>query len=506
MGDNTTTFLLNGQAVALTDVDPNQTLLQYLRTDAGLYGTKEGCAEGDCGACVVALGERVDDSGDEPMQWRAVNSCIRLLSSVNGKAVTTVEGLQQPGGTLHPVQQVMVDAHASQCGFCTPGFVMSLYARFQNGGADAMTHQEVDRILSGNLCRCTGYRPIIDAALMLRDVSGAQAIDENHRVARQLSRLLDNGAGAVTAFSPARAMRPETTENLLAMRSRYPDAQLIAGCTDVGLWVTKQHQRFERTIDVTCVSELQQVQITDDNRLRIGCAVNLHDAWQVLVSRWPSLDTFAARFASLPIRNAGTLGGNVANGSPIGDAMPVLLALGCTVVAGSTRGERSIALESFYKGRQQNQLAEDEVLLWLDIALPELSEAAELSGAAGSIRPADLFAYKLSRRFDQDISTVCFAMNLQLDGDAARQTVRSVRIGVGGMAATPVRAQQTEQLLTGSPWNEPTIDAAARSLQGEFSPISDMRASATYRHQVIAALLIRAWRESQGQPVSVEDV
>lgn len=491
-------FVLNGRSVSLEPVDPNQTLLQYLRQKMLLTGTKEGCAEGDCGACIAAIGQQTADGG---MHWRAINTCIRLLSSIDTMALITIDGLRLDDGSLHPVQQAMVDAHGSQCGFCTPGFVMSLFARYQNGNIADLTRAGIDDLLSGNLCRCTGYRPIIDACLALRSTAN-DVVEQNQAIALQLQQLqrglipTPKASEPDTASGPAsndRSMRPPTLSGLLESRAAYPDAQLIAGCTDVGLWVTKQHRRFTSTLDVTFAAELQQIESRVDGSLRIGAGVRLEPAWQALVERWPQLSVYAARFASLPIRNSGTLGGNIANGSPIGDSMPVLIALNTTVTVASIRGDRQFALESFYLGRQKTQLAPDEVLAWIDIAPPQPN--------------AFVVAYKVSKRFDQDISAVCLCLNVSFDDtpdNAGVKLIKDVRIGVGGVAATPMRAAQTEQGLLAAPWTAATIEAAVQTIQSEFSPISDMRASAAYRRQVIGSLLQRAWRESQGQLVALE--
>ncbi|MEZ5649271.1 MAG: xanthine dehydrogenase small subunit [Burkholderiaceae bacterium] len=503
-------FLLNGKPVGLDAVDPNLTVLDWLRCQARLTGTKEGCAEGDCGACMIAI---ADARPDGRLHWRAINSCIRLLSSLHGHAVVTVDGLAS-GGSVHPVQQALVDAHASQCGFCTPGFVMSLYALYRNGGLQTLDRPEVERAFSGNLCRCTGYRPLIDAALALRDASDDAIAAENAVTAGRLHDLMrrsDAGpvaphdgplaagdgprtaaaVGSPTIDAGARALRPRTVEALLADRARHPGAWLIAGCTDVGLWITKQHRRAEHTIDVTFVTALQSIETLADGRLRIGAAVRLEQAWAALCARWPQLRGFADRFASRPVRNSGTLGGNIANGSPIGDSMPVLIALGChVVVASQAGGERAIALEAFYAGRQQTVMRTDEVLLWIDVAPP---------GSSGLVA-----AYKVSRRIEQDISAVCLGLNIELDDGVSAPVVRTARIGVGGMAATPMRALRTEQVLVGAPWSDATLDLAVRTIRAEFSPITDMRASSRYREHVIGALLIRAWREHRGEPVALD--
>ena len=512
-------FLRRGQPVALGNVPPDRTLLQLLRDDLGCTGTKEGCGEGDCGACTVVLGEARDGT----VHYSAVNSCIRLAHSIDGMALWTVEDLTadpliQPAelphkpsradgglgarstGTgmdmqvhedsehrattppvravgLHPVQEAMVQCHGSQCGFCTPGFVMSLFGIYQNHvcRGEKITRELAQEELSGNLCRCTGYRPILDAAQQMAALP-AMAVNETDLL--QKLELLAQTHQAPEADSSYIA--PTTLPALLAARAAHPGAQVVAGCTDVGLWVTKLHKQYAQVLDVTRTAELRAVH-QDTHHIHFGAAVTLTDAFAALTAQWPQLHRFATRFAGLPVRNAGTLGGNVANGSPIGDSMPLLIALRVQVVLASTRGERTLALEDLYTGYRQNVMAADELLVRIVVPRPAQTER--------------LAAYKVSKRFDDDISAVCLVLNLDIvDG-----IVQRARIGAGGVAATPARARQTEAALTGQPWSQATVQQATAALQAEFSPISDMRASGAYRRTVLGSLLQRYWLESQGQ-------
>jgi len=482
-------FLRRGQPVALGNVPPDRTLLEVLREDLGCTGTKEGCGEGDCGACTVVLGE---ERGGQ-LHYSAVNSCIRLAHSVNGMALWTVEDLAedpliQPVGdppaapqtiTLHPAQEAMVQCHGSQCGFCTPGFVMSLFGMYQNHvcHGEPITRELAQEELSGNLCRCTGYRPILDAAQQMAALPG-MAVNEAEVL--QKLKLLAQDQRAQTANFPYIA--PTSQAALLAARAAHPGAQVVAGCTDVGLWVTKQHKQYTQVIDVTRAAELREV-TQHAEAIHIGAAVSLTDAFAALTAQWPQLHRFATRFAGLPVRNSGTLGGNVANGSPIGDSMPLLIALRAQVVlASQARGERQLPLEDLYTGYRQNVMAADELLVRIVVPRPTPQE--------------QLRAYKISKRFDDDISAVCLVLNL----DIADGTVQRASIGAGGVAATPARARQTEAALAGQPWTEATAQRAAAVLQAEFSPISDMRASGAYRRQVLGSLLQRYWLESQGHP------
>ena len=480
MNSRPLTFVHRGQLVTLSHVPPDRTLLELLREDLGLTGTKEGCGEGDCGACTVVLGDAVHGR----VRYQAVNACIRLAHSLNGMALWTVQDLAQADGTLHPAQQALLQCHGSQCGFCTPGFAMSMFALYQNNVCQGrpVSRALAQEALSGNLCRCTGYRPILDAAQQMGSLPPVQ-VDE----AELLQKLELAALASVSPEADWIYIAPTTQAELLAARAAYPQAQVVAGATDVGLWITKQHRQFAQVLDVTRAAELRRIE-EDGAGLRIGAAVTLTDAFAALQRQWPQLQRFAARFAGLPVRNAGTLGGNVANGSPIGDSMPLLIALRAQVVLASMRGERTLALEDLYTGYRQTALAPDELLVRIVVPRP---------APEGLLR-----AYKVSKRWDDDISAVCLALHL----DIADGVVRRASIGAGGVAATPARARETEALLTGQPWTETLAQRAGEALQAEFTPISDMRASGAYRRTVLAGLMRRYWLESQGQTaVSLED-
>jgi xanthine dehydrogenase small subunit len=388
----------------------------------------------------------------------------------------TAQDLIAADGSLHPVQQAMVQCHGSQCGFCTPGFVMSLFGMYQNHVVPGrpVTRALAQQDLSGNLCRCTGYRPILDAAQTMADLPRVTVNEAD--LLQQLKQLNQAGQGLEADLA---YFLPNTLAALLVLRSSHPAAQLVAGCTDVGLWVNKGHRRLPKVLDMSRVAELRRVEHYP-HHLAIGAAVPLTEAFAALVADRPQLQAFAQRFAGLPVRNSGTLGGNVANGSPIGDSMPLLIALGANVVLMSTRGHRELPLEQLYTGYRQNVMAPDEVLAWIKVPKAVPQEFSRV--------------YKVSKRFDDDISALCLAVALRLEGG---QIVRA-SIGVGGVAATPVRASQTEALLTGQPWTEATVQRAMQVLRREFSPISDLRASNAYRVQVLGNLLQRFWLESQG--------
>lgn len=482
-------FLHRGTTVALGNVPPDRTLLEVLRDDLGLTATKEGCGEGDCGACTVAVTELVDGQ----LVHRAINSCIRLAHSVDGMAVWTAADIGASTSTasfeLHPAQEAMVRCHGSQCGFCTPGFVMSLWTLYQNtGGGQGLDRAQAQAALSGNLCRCTGYRPIIDAAVQMKEVPLPRGCELH--TTELVSKLQSLAVPDTSAKSTDSAyLRPRHLDDLLQARAAQTDAQLVAGCTDVGLWVTKGHRRFARVIDLSATEELRRVE-RYRHHIAIGAAVTLSDAFAALLADRPPLQVFAERFAGLPVRNSGTLGGNVANGSPIGDSMPLLIALGASVVLMRWQGtprtgrvlHRELALEDLYTGYRQNVMRPDEVLAWIKVPLPTVDER--------------LAVYKVSKRRDDDISAVCLALRLGVsDGRIA-----SASVGVGGVAATPVRARQTENALRGQAFHSATLQHAGEVLADEFSPISDMRASADYRRALLRNLMHRAAAEWGEQP------
>lgn len=469
-------FVRRGEIVTLPDVPPTRTLLEVLREDLHCTGTKEGCNEGDCGACTVVVGEEVNGQ----LQTKAVNSCIKMAHSLDGKALWTVEDIGTDDGCLHPAQEAMVQCHGSQCGFCTPGFVMSLFGLYQQHAhaGQPITRADAQHALSGNLCRCTGYRPILDAA---QTMLGLPAVPVDEAKTLSKLKLLAQTPRALEADLAYKS--PTTLPALLAARAQYPQAQIVAGCTDVGLWVNKMHMDFAQVLDVTQVAELKRVE-NYPHHIAIGAAVTLTDAFAALVADRPQLGTFASRFAGLPVRNAGTLGGNVANGSPIGDSMPLLIALGANVVLMALRKgkvvHRELRLEDLYTGYRKNVMAPDEVLAWIKVPKAVAAERSRV--------------YKISKRFEDDISAVCLALNLHI----VNGKVAHASIGVGGVAATPVRAVKTQAALLGQPWTADTVMTAMATLRAEFSPISDMRASSAYRTEVLGNLLQRYWLESQG--------
>ena len=468
-------FWFQGELVSLSGVSPQKTVLRWLREDKGLTGTKEGCGEGDCGACTVVVGS-LDPAAPSGLRLRALNSCLLFLPALDGKALFTVEDVAGDAANdpslLHPVQRALVDLHASQCGFCTPGFVMSLWADYEERST-APSREETLSTLSGNLCRCTGYRPLIDAAQAAWD----------HPVVR-LSRAPVAQALRSVAALPPLAYRhgdqtwdaPRTLDQLAHLAEAQPQARLVAGATDVGLWVTKGLKNLGPLISVKDVSELQRIE-EKEGCLLLGAAVSLTDAFAALTQRHPELFEFLERFASTPVRNAGTLGGNVANGSPIGDSLPLLLALDASVVLRKGARTREQPLDEFYLDYQKTAREPGEVLTALHI--PALAPHTHLR------------AYKVSKRRDQDISAVCGAFAVTLTGGVVTQA----KLAFGGMAATARRAQKAETVLAGAPFDQAALEAAQSALDQEFSPLTDGRATADYRQTVAKNLLTRLQAE-----------
>lgn len=489
MTDRTATvrFILDGQTVEIHNPPPTESLLQCLRDRLGRRGVKEGCAEGDCGACTVVLGEARGDQTD----YRAVNACIRMLPTVDGREVVTAESLSAPNDALHPVQQALVDCHASQCGFCTPGFVMSLFGLWL-AQPDADREAVLDA-LSGNLCRCTGYRPILDAGLAMNQLpepagawsrADAQSPERRARlnaIARTDSLRIHAGAG-LTA--------PRTLDELAEVLEAQPQSLVLAGGTDVGLWVTKHLRDLPHVVYLGEVAELRRMTLDGSGGRVIGAAVPLTEAWAALVADWPELRELAQRFASPPVCNSGTLCGNIANGSPIGDSMPVLLALGAELDLRRGARHRRLPLDQFYLGYRQTALEPGEFVAAVRVPTRGPGER--------------LHAWKVSKRYDQDISAVCLAVWFRETGYCIEQA----RIGAGGMAAIPRRAAKAETALTGRALDAAAIEGAIRALSDDFSPMTDMRASSTYRMQVAGNLLRRLLREREqpGVPLRVEQV
>jgi len=467
-------FVHRGRVVEVSGADTTRTLLDWLREDARCNGTKEGCAEGDCGACTVLVGTL-----DGPhVRWKNVNACIQFLPMLDGKALMTVEDVRRGDGTLHPAQQAMVECHGSQCGFCTPGFVMSMVQVYERDRAVGCTptRQQLADDLAGNLCRCTGYRPILDAGQRMFELPGAEL--DSAPIVHALAALRSDPPLAYTDARGARCFVPRTVEALAALREAHPDARLLGGATDIGLWVNKLHKTLPTLIATGAVEAMSRIETRADGTFVIGGAATLEAAWSALAARHPELKEMWLRFASPPVRHAGTMGGNVANGSPIGDGAPVLMALGATLLLRRGRQERRLPLDAFYLDYMKNALAPGEFV-----------QAIEVPPAGFTA----LRAYKLSKRFDSDISGLAAGMAITLD----QGVVRDVRLAFGGLAATVKRAAQAEAALRGQPWTDASLQTALAALARDFTPIDDLRASASYRTRTAANLLRRFWMETR---------
>ena len=451
-------FLLNGEAVTVYCSSPTRTLLDYLREECGLTGTKEGCNEGDCGACSIMI---TDDDGT-----KALNACILFLPQLHGKSVRTVEGLAAPDGTLHPVQSEMIENHGSQCGFCTPGFIMSMAAAHQNGETNH------DDVMAGNLCRCTGYVPIIRAA----------------RAAEKFAKpkhLQINKLPVTKTIQSERVFVPKTSDELADWYIDNPDATLIGGATDVGLWVNKDLCDLSSVAFIGQIDDLRGIEISDSG-MAIGASVTLSQLHKAVAKKYASLGELVRRYGSTQVRNAATIGGNIANGSPIGDSPPALIALGAQLYLRRGDDFRNMALEDYFidYGKQDRKIGE----FIIGVAIPE--------------QPNNLKCYKITKRFDQDISTLCGCFNITRHSGK----ITSARIAFGGMAETPKRATSVETALIGKPWTQDTITAAVTKFSTDYQPISDVRASAAYRAQTAQNLLQRYFDETFGHATNVLEV
>jgi xanthine dehydrogenase small subunit len=469
-------FILNGEDVALSHVAPEETLLDWLRLARSLRGTKEGCAEGDCGACTVLVGRL--SAGK--LVYESVNACIRFLGSLDATHIVTVEHLKGRDGRLHPVQQAMVDFHGSQCGFCTPGFVMSLYALWMK--SPDPSNAEIEKALQGNLCRCTGYEAIVRAARAVSDY-GKAAKDplqaERKAIIARLTALKD-GRRVEIVDGGKRLIVPASLSDFAQAYKAEPTATVVAGSTDVGLWVTKFMREISPVIFIGGVDELKSI-TEADGAITIGAGVTYTEAFSVLAKRIPAMGPLIDRIGGEQVRNMGTIGGNIANGSPIGDTPPPLIALGAMLTLRRGSKRRTIPLEQFFVAYGKQDRQPGELVQSVTVPIPAKGEKFAI--------------YKISKRREEDITSTLGAFRLSLTKDG---TVASIRIAFGGMAATPKRAGAVEAAIAGKPWTEATVETAIAAFDQDFSPLTDMRASADYRMLASKNLLRRFFIETSG--------
>jgi xanthine dehydrogenase small subunit len=466
-------FLWRGNIVQLDNIEPTTTILEFLREHEFAVGTKEGCNEGDCGACTIAVGR--PENGR--MQYRAINACIQFLGTLHGAHLITVEDLRDEGGNLHPVQTAMVDKHAAQCGFCTPGFVMSLFVLSHRGNKEPLSRQKITDAIAGNLCRCTGYRPIIDAAFEACDSPGRDEFTRNEtKIIRKLESIETDRplfVGTEDRFFAS----PSTEDELADIFVKYPNALLVAGGTDVGLWVTKQLREFQQVIYLGAIASLKDCTEKRDGR-EIGAACTFTEVYDELAKIDPDMGELLRRIGSEQIRNSGTVGGNIANGSPIGDSPPALIALGASIELRMGDRTRWIPLEKFFIEYGKQDRGRGEFVRAIHIPDPGEDEHFR--------------CFKIAKRFDQDISSVLGAMVIKLD----KGVITDARIAYGGMAGTPMRASKTEAALIGTKLsNRSAWQKAVDNLGIDFKPMTDQRSSDTYRLQAAKGILTKALLE-----------
>ena len=470
---NYLTFILNGKTQRVDNIAGDMTLLKWLRDQKSLVGSKEGCAEGDCGACTVAI-VKTDDSGN--LIWRSVNACIVFMGMLEGCAVITVEGLNGPNSELHPCQKALIDFHGSQCGFCTPGFVMSLFTAWSN--KQGLMAEDIDDTLAGNLCRCTGYRPIVEAGLSLKNSKQPQwELDRNEILKKELLEINSSEPVEITDGKNSFSI-PTNHEDFSKTYADQPSATIVSGATDIGLWVTKQNRDLPNMIWTGRVKEFNKIDEQDDFII-IRPAVTHQEAMAKLGNKWPTIKALWKRFGSVQVRNSGTVCGNLANGSPIGDLPPALIALESLIELTNKNKKRKLPLEEFFieYGRQDRHAGE------------------YVSGIFVPNKPGDNFrCYKLSKRFDQDISAVMMGANLIVE----KTKITMAKICFGGMAGTPKRATEVEKALLGQPFEPQSFIKASKNINKDFDPLTDVRGSADYRHKAAQNLVMKYGYELTG--------
>ncbi len=469
-------FYLNGELIIETDFHPQTTVLNYLREQQKLKGSKEGCAEGDCGACTAVIISLDKTKDTDALQYSAVNTCIQLLATLDGKHIVTVEALQRDG-ILHPIQQSLIENHGSQCGFCTPGFIMSLFAMYHSPQPNARSSQEICDVLAGNLCRCTGYGPILESAAQIEALRHRNITDQFDALHNQLIEQLQHSKPKKTLLlsskdgdNSTQLYKPVSEQQLQNLLTEYPKATIISGATDVGLWITKQFRELPTLIYLGEITSLSKP-IETDTSITLPANITYQQALPFFDKNYPNLANLIRRIGSTQVRNVGTLCGNIANGSPIGDMPPALMVLGSSIILKSARGERRIALADFFIHYGQQDRQADEYVFAIEIPKPKKTTTEQQF----------FIAHKVSKRFDQDITAVLMAVNITIDQSSDSANILDCQIAFGGMAGTPQYAHKAMKILNNSPITEQNFALAADSLCQDFSPMSDQRASASYR-------------------------
>lgn len=468
MVSNTIQFIYNNQICSIKNPDPNKTVLDYIRNDLKKNGTKEGCAEGGCGACTVVLGELKNSK----LIYRSINSCISFLPSINGKHLILVENLMSKKKELHPIQEAMVKFHGSQCGFCTPGFIMSMFAMYKN--FNKFDNEIIEETLSGNLCRCTGYRPIIDAAKSLNNKKDNDHFKKDQiKIIKLLKKI--NDYEIEISYRNKKYFAPKSLNNLKKIIKKNPNSHFLSGGTDLSLEVTKLRGEIKNIISLNSVKELKFVK-KNKNFIEVGAGVSLYDFQNIIKSHYLDFYNILKRYGSVQIRNVGTISGNIATASPIGDTLPLLLSLDAVIKIQTKNTIKTIPLNEFFISYRRTKLKKGDFIHSVKIPINKENHFK---------------AYKISKRFDDDISSVCGSFNFKIDNNK----IKEAYIAYGGMAAIPKRAKACEKILKNKPLTINTFDQAKNYLEKDLSPIGDMRASKEYRLEIAKNLLMKCFIE-----------
>tara|TARA_B100000700_G_C14984404_1_gene828045 strand:- start:53 stop:1489 length:1437 start_codon:yes stop_codon:yes gene_type:complete len=472
MSSNCIEFVFENKILKIQNPDPNETILNYVRSNLKKTGTKEGCAEGGCGACTIVLGEIINNN----IYYKSINSCITFLPVLNSKQLILIENLSSDNGKLHTVQNAMVNFHGSQCGFCTPGFVMSMFAMFKNN--KKINNDLIKDSLSGNLCRCTGYRPIIDAAKSLNNLSRLDHFDKNKNITLKLLRKIKSKNIKIVNKNK-KYFAPCTIKDLKKILKNVKDAKYLSGGTDLSLEVTKNRKEIKNIIYLGAIKELNFIKVFN-NEIEIGAATTLINFEKIIKKYYLDFYNILKRYGSVQIRNVGTIAGNIATASPIGDTLPLLMSLGAKVILNGNNGKKTIPINNLFTGYRKTKLKKGEFIF--SIKIPILKD--------------NIFkAYKISKRFDDDISSVCGSFNLEI----YKNQIKKVKIAYGGMSEVPKRAIKTEKILVNSKFSEDIFTKATKKLEKDFSPIDDMRASKLYRIEIAKNLLLKCYFEIKNQ-------